>query len=120
MYFSNQQQHVIALSNIASSHFYIRVTRENGIQLLTLEVIMGSLDNDNFKIEAPIVFPNPVSDFLVLQNSHGFYTIFDLTGKVHLSGQADQTEVYIDIRELPQGMYIIAIDENWFFKFWKK
>lgn len=118
-FFSNQQERLISLSSISSSHFYIRVTRENGIQLLTIEVIMGSLQTEHFKTETPSIFPNPVSDYLQVQNAFGTYAIYDFVGKMYVSGSSNQTEVFIDTSELPQGFYIIAIDEKWFFKFQK-
>lgn len=55
------------------------------------------------------IFPNPASDVLVLQNSGGglFFELFNLTGSKILEKELPaNTDVTINVRELPAGIYL--------------
>ncbi|MEY3443892.1 MAG: Secretion system C-terminal sorting domain [Bacteroidota bacterium] len=59
------------------------------------------------------VFPNPANQHLVLQvpteASSENYTVFDITGKMQLSGRLDGMETVIDLSKLAVGMYNLQV-----------
>lgn len=55
------------------------------------------------------IFPNPVTDVLFFENSSSsIWEIMDFYGRTLLMGQAD----FADVRELPQGSYIIRLNNR--------
>jgi phage-related protein len=54
------------------------------------------------------IYPNPAKDELTInsQNKYTSYTIYNLLGSVMLSNSYSSK---IDIKQLPQGVYIIAL-----------
>ncbi|MCB9316914.1 MAG: aryl-sulfate sulfotransferase [Lewinellaceae bacterium] len=56
------------------------------------------------------VFPNPVSNQLVMENPLGGYvqfTLTDLTGKRLLTGNSTDFQIMLDLSDFPPGMYIL-------------
>jgi hypothetical protein len=73
-----------------------------------------SLKSDNFNHDV-IVFPNPAQQYLTLSmpvSKNNNYQIFDLTGKLILTGQATSQNTNIDVSHLQKGVYMIKITSN--------
>ena len=67
------------------------------------------------------VYPNPASDMfrIVVQNNHiqdGVYTlkIFDMAGQLLMSTRSTTPDTTIDVRHLPNGIYIVSIEGKGF------
>lgn len=56
------------------------------------------------------VYPNPVSDYLVLSQYNINYSIMDLSGKITLEGLS--TSGHIDVSSLNNGSYFIILKHN--------
>lgn len=58
------------------------------------------------------VFPNPVSDILILETKtlHQSYTIVDVQGTVVESGSIDASPMEMDFSHVAPGTYILQID----------
>lgn len=63
------------------------------------------------------IYPNPADDYLIVRqndlqcNEIEFY-IFDVYGKKVKSQRITDTETYIDVKQLPRGVYIYKISRN--------
>jgi polyhydroxybutyrate depolymerase len=53
--------------------------------------------------------PNPANDILYLnvENNEGFYTIFDLNGRLISNAKVVNQQTQIDVQNLPKGLYIL-------------
>lgn len=74
------------------------------------------------KTEALSVYPNPASDYIILDNaSEGIKTIsiYSISGTLVLKTQVRSSSGQIDISRLPKGFYLLKAD-NQAFKFSKK
>lgn len=56
------------------------------------------------------IYPNPVSDYLVLNQYNVHYSIIDLAGKIVLDGVSSSGKV--DLRSLSNGSYFIILNHN--------
>ena len=60
------------------------------------------------------VFPNPTAGEIQLsyhESTNGkVYSIFDATGSLVLSGRLSDTNARIDLRSLPEGVYVLMVD----------
>ncbi|RZA01335.1 MAG: T9SS type A sorting domain-containing protein [Sphingobacteriaceae bacterium] len=68
---------------------------------------------DNRKYEVKM-YPNPTSSILNIQARSDvakpiLYKIYDLTGRILLSGNSRRNEVAVNVERLPKGMYIIKL-----------
>ncbi len=73
-------------------------------------VLVGTTEVAN---EVFNVFPNPFDESLTLVFKDAFakkeYQVFDLTGKILLSGTADNEQVILDLSFLPKGAYVLKV-----------
>ena len=62
------------------------------------------------------VFPNPTSDFVLIQFNelieNSGYSLFNLTGKVLESKLITSTETRLDLRNYASGQYILKLTKN--------
>ncbi|MGD1319739.1 BspA family leucine-rich repeat surface protein [Chryseobacterium sp. 2R14A] len=70
-----------------------------------------SLSETRFKNEF-LIYPNPASDFIYLQNSKNIetYIIFDSSGRIVLQGKFIENK--IDIRNLSIGIYTLQLNQK--------
>ena len=69
---------------------------------------------ENKQADSFRVFPNPTAGEIQL-SYHGstngkVYSIFDATGSLVLSGRLSDTNARIDLRSLPEGVYVLMVD----------
>jgi hypothetical protein len=91
-----------------------------GISALELsETASSDLEKaDVSKLAALSVYPNPSSDWVILQlrnieeGTVSQITIFDLTGKQVLSMQSTSNMQQIDVSDFAKGMYILRVQTN--------
>lgn len=57
-----------------------------------------------------LVYPNPVTDLLNVSINNVSYDVYDLSGRVMLTGTVTQNT--IDVSSLNKGMYTVVIDNN--------
>lgn len=87
---------------------YNRIIRLNGTTVLSTE---------NFESVKINIYPNPVKDFLNIQNSQKYdFEIYNMLGKLVLKG--DNIENQINVNTLTKGIYILKLinDEKIFNK----
>jgi hypothetical protein len=61
------------------------------------------------------IYPNPAHDFITVQSNSGIrqVTIHDLLGRVAMETSYESpAHVQLDLRDLPNGTYLIAVDHN--------
>lgn len=68
------------------------------------------VENDDVQFT---IYPNPASDFVVFEEDS--YTnkeviIYDLTGKIILETDLHPDDNKIDVRDIPNGIYVISVD----------
>lgn len=67
---------------------------------------------DDLSINAPQYYPNPVSDRLVISNTHDYYliTVSDILGQKQLEVHVDGNDVIeINTSDLNSGLYVVSI-----------
>jgi hypothetical protein len=94
----------------------LTVSRCDYSSTITQDVVVGGLSinaHENKKIK---FYPNPVSDFLHIENPPlGKVVVLDALGRVVLEENVDFTSNYqIDLSKLNSGLYYLIIDENSF------
>ncbi|HNQ13808.1 MAG TPA: T9SS type A sorting domain-containing protein [Bacteroidia bacterium] len=72
---------------------------------------------DDLQLSKIAVYPNPAQDYLILKNfdaqsDNTDYTIYDLSGRVVADGKLNSNDNAIDIRQLPQGSYLLFLETN--------
>jgi len=57
------------------------------------------------------LFPNPTQGRLVIQSDHalGDYAVYDVTGSIVVSGSSLESEIHLDLTELPSGVYWVSV-----------
>jgi len=67
---------------------------------------------EEIKVE-PSIYPNPTSENVTFVSDGSYsgqtYEIYDVTGKLVVSGQVNSTEESIDLSEQPSGVYMLRI-----------
>jgi len=73
------------------------------------DIVLGVDDvtTDNNKI---VVYPNPVVDWVYVNNNEFNYQVFDLTGKVVLDGKSGDGK--ISLQQIKKGVYLLKISTN--------
>lgn len=74
----------------------------------------GINDNINKSINL-LIFPNPASDFIIVESRNVIYTIniYDVFGKLVVQEKVDnKREAYIDIKKLVKGIYYIRVNDQ--------
>lgn len=70
------------------------------------------LSNDEFKMEQPIVYPNPTKDFIYLKNSNlqsiNSVNVYSITGKLLLSKKESLDK--LSLQDLAAGIYFLKIN----------
>lgn len=57
------------------------------------------------------IYPNPISDFVNVDNYQGFYQIMDVLGSVVISGQIHSNQT-IDLTSLRSGIYVLQLSNQ--------
>jgi hypothetical protein len=63
----------------------------------------------------PMIFPNPVNDMLNVQfsgESYLSYKVIDLKGVVLKSGSISSQSTQIDVRGIPEGLYVVQFIDD--------
>lgn len=95
-----------------------RIVWPRGVFLIGFNGYALSVDDPD-KVERFSVFPNPAEHTLHLSEAiKGRYTVYDISGKVMLSGKV-VTNGAIDISSLPPGVYMLRTAESTY-KFTKR
>ncbi|MCU0438759.1 MAG: T9SS type A sorting domain-containing protein [Raineya sp.] len=56
------------------------------------------------------IYPNPTSDYINLQANFGsIWQITDAFGRVVMAGKIEKPNIQLDMRKLPQGIYILCL-----------
>lgn len=110
----------VSLSNLSSNTVYfwrVRVRENNNVSLwsdvwqFTTNNLLGVIEAERDQI---IVFPNPASTNLFIQNSRNLnllnYEIFDAAGRKMLSGNAPDQQ--INVSSLSAGLYILKLQSD--------
>lgn len=74
--------------------------------------------NEEYDIYKPIVYPNPITDFIHIKNCRQFDTIYiyDINGQLVITLQVDSDEMELDLNHLYPGVYPIEfVSRNKFF-----
>jgi hypothetical protein len=79
-------------------------------------VINTVLSNEQFEQEKVMIYPNPVTDFFIIQsskqlNEESEYKICDLTGRTIKNGKSKLNEK-INVEQLTSGNYVLLINDN--------
>ncbi|MFK7936462.1 MAG: T9SS type A sorting domain-containing protein, partial [Saprospiraceae bacterium] len=64
------------------------------------------------KEEAFNVYPNPVVDYLTIENGAGMATVYNIAGQPLLEVQINSAQQQINVANLPQGNYVLTIRES--------
>lgn len=74
----------------------------------------GSNVEDIITDQSPIIAPNPVSEQLTIRATEAIrsVTVFDMTGRLIRSNNADGPEMNISMASFPSGMYLIHIQTD--------
>jgi dienelactone hydrolase len=96
---------------IASGTYYVITTDSNGCLAQSNSItinITGLNQMDNLAMN---ISPNPTSDYILLEHINGkfSYSIYDVNGKLMLSGKNEQK---IDVHSLLAGIYQVQIQNN--------
>lgn len=83
------------ITEAAIDHFYIADAAELNVSEIT---------------SAYELYPNPVSDFLMVSEAFGKYRLNDLNGKIVLEGELNGVDNKIDVRGLDAGNYLFELD----------
>ncbi|UZO81177.1 T9SS type A sorting domain-containing protein [Aquimarina sp. ERC-38] len=87
-------------------------TPETCNNLLSIEEL-----NHSENYEAMTLFPNPVTDYLIINGlEERQWKLLDLNGKLLLNGKNPK----IDVTLLAKGVYLIQVEENTFYRFIKR
>jgi len=89
----------------------------NGMKMGNINA--SSISNRKSNIHTFKVFPNPANSFIQLENiENSFIEIYDLLGKKHYAHWIEESET-ISLQDLPNGVYIISVNQSIFSKFVK-
>lgn len=59
------------------------------------------------------VFPNPANQYVkLMSDGNGVFNIFTTDGKLVKSGSVDKSDKYLDINDIPTGLYIIKYENK--------
>lgn len=104
-----------AMSEIASSLFYIRVSDPLGIIRLTLTVNRGFAGTNELETKVLTLYPNPCIDEVFISGFVGKLVILDSKGNVIFEDAPQSANVQIQVSEYAHGIYFVVIDDrNWF------
>jgi hypothetical protein len=79
--------------------------------------IQSSINDNSIFDKNVIVFPNPVSDLVVIKNgASSVVSIIDVTGKVIYSGNIISDEQIIDLKKINKGVYFLQFNKDGFIK----
>ena len=82
---------------------------------ISFTVTGENLQNQNFeKNDALLAYPNPVSDFLTVENHFGkSVTIYNTLGqKIIEKNNLSNTKTELNFNDFPKGIYFLSIDSN--------
>lgn len=83
----------------------------NGHDLLYFaEISCGLLSTINFEVKTLSIYPNPASDYIVIDNLEktSLFTIFDVTGKKLIQSEVSESNNQITINQLKAGTYFLT------------
>lgn len=113
-FFDTGQGFTKAMDEVDAFHFYIRITDAIGITRLTLTVNRGFSDLAESKARSLSLYPNPCVSEIFISGYVEKLRIVDTKGQVLLEANPQSQNTQIDVRDLPQGVYFVVIDDrNW-------
>lgn len=63
--------------------------------------------------ESLAIFPNPISDFLIIEGQHDLkFSIVDQTGRVLLNGKSQKGRYRVNTRDLMSGHYLVRLESD--------
>ena len=108
-------------SNVDSNITMARLPNGNGdialanpSYLLTNQPYMAITENQQSKIT---LYPNPTTDYIIIENIQGSYDIFNIQGKRMEAGSASNNTVKIELSDYVPGIYTIQTNDLHFRKF---
>ena len=112
----------VTWENVAAGKYYLsaKVTDNDGMSsksTLVSITVLNPTNVANQNIENIALYPNPVSDKLVL-NLNGNYsgntclTLYNTMGKIMMKETVSGSEHILDLEALPGGVYIITLTSN--------
>jgi hypothetical protein len=114
-FFDTGQGYTKAMGDVDASHFYIRITDPIGITRLTLTVNRGFSEIGESKIGTLTLYPNPCGSEIFIAEYVEKLRILDTKGQVLLEINPQSQNIQIDMRNFPQGIYFVLVDDrNWF------
>ncbi len=75
----------------------------------------GLLETNDLLLESVAVYPNPISEILVIQNSQdleGDIILYNILGKVVLEDEIESTSTSLDVSSLQSGLYLLRLSSN--------
>ncbi len=100
----------VIVSNVSSTaacgSFSVGEVEDYGVKFINEPILAIQ---ENLKMEEPVIFPNPVNDFLNISkgNDKKNYQIYNSVGQLVMKGQIEENR--IDVQKLSKGVYFISI-----------
>lgn len=88
------------------------ITDSQGNQLVYGDV---QLNTSEFSLNSIEIYPNPVKDFLSIENPNlniDKIQLLDLQGKIVLEQRISSASIKLDLKNLPKGIYILQLKSN--------
>ena len=82
---------------------------------MVMENSISDINSPEVDFGNPWFYPNPGSSTLTIntqQQSPGKYWIYNLSGKLMLTGKTNQNKIQIDISYLTNGLYMLKLDDK--------
>ena len=85
--------------------------RLHEFQVTGVNVSAGSLSVEDLNINGISMFPNPVSEISTIKSESVLrnITLYSMTGKAILNKNIESKDYQLDVSNLPNGMYLVAI-----------
>ena len=88
--------------------WYVNATLNKVVKIEPSTVIIAAIEENQLVLSGNRIYPNPVSNILYFTSTANFVSIFDLNGKLVLSGNNNINA--IDVSILNEGVYFIDVD----------
>jgi uncharacterized delta-60 repeat protein len=68
--------------------------------------------NEEETVSKISIYPNPTSDYLnIMANPDSIWQVTDTFGRVVMAGKIEKPNIQLDMRKLPQGIYILCLTD---------
>jgi hypothetical protein len=88
--------------------WYANATLNKVVKIEPSTVIIAAIEESQFVLSGNRIYPNPVSNTLHFTKKATFVAVFDINGKLVLSGNNNINT--IDVNMLNEGVYFIDVD----------